>query len=558
MTSRKPKLAIDSFDDDLLTTDHKLLNWLSINFLNVVLVFSILVGFIIRLVASLMASGILHPDEIYQSLEIAHNLVYGYGHIPPEFQLENIGTPSYASSRSYIFPLMIAMIMQLGELFNLDYHYGILPLIKVMLAIKSTLLIPVIYKLVKLITEDKLTSVIAALYVSFWFRIVEFTVRSFYNTFFLPYLFYGIYRVIYLTKSNKKFEIKDYLAITLGLGTVTYVRVDLLIIVFAVLLMNFNFKSLKKYSVIAILGILGWIIGAIIDFRYYQKFMVVPIHWFQFNIIESNSDWFGLSSPIFYIDKLIRDDSLIFFTILSTLCIIILLVYYKRKIKDFPNYSNLSKGLIDFYGASVISWFLYSNPWRVDGSHKELRFAISALILTLITFSVSTTVCATLLSEFLSRLPRVNNLPNIRVQKKHFYFILITLMITSFSFSTYSGYTTRYHDEAFDDVNDALIYVGNQDNVESVTVLTSWYYTGGYSYLHLDVEIDNYSLNNPETHSSNKFFVERIIRLNLSNYFVLPTYQLIGNDWLHDYLPDNGWIMSLNIEDRCEVWSTNN
>ncbi len=556
MTSRKPKLAIESFDDDLLTTDHKLLNWISKNFLDIILVVSILVGFVIRLIASLMASGILHPDEVYQSLEIAHNLVYGYGHIPPEFRLENIGTPSYASSRSYIFPLLIAMIMHLGEFFNLDYHYGILPLIKVILAINATLLIPVTYKLAKILTEDKLTSVIATLYVSFWFRIVEFTVRSFYNTFFLPYLFYGIYRVIYLTKSNKKFETKDYLGIIFGLGMVSYVRVDLLIIIFAVVIMNFNLKSLKKYPVIALLGIIGWIISAIIDYSYYRKFMVVPIHWFQFNIIESNSDWFGLSSPTFYIQELIRGDFLVFFTVLSTFCILFLLIYYKKKMKDFPNYPNLSKSLINLFGASIISWFLYSNPWRVEGSHKELRFAISALVLSLITFAVATTIFATLLSEFLSRLPRINKIPNIKIHKSHFYFILIILLFASFSFSTYRGFTTRYHDESFDDVNDALIYVGNQDNVESVTVMTSWYYTGGYSYLHQDVEVDYYTLTNPDTHSGNKFFVERIIRQNLSNYFVLPTYQLIGNEWLYEYLTVHGWIMSLNIEDRCEVWST--
>lgn len=549
------KLAIDSFDDDLQTIDSNLLRWISNNFLDIILVFSVSAGFIIRLVASLMASGVLHPDEIYQSLEIGHNLVYGYGRIPLEFQLENTGTPSYASSRSYIFPLIIAMIMQLGEFFNLDYHYGILPMIKVMLAINATLLIPVTYKLVKVVTEDKLTAVIATLYVTFWFRIVEFTVRSFYNTFFLPYLFYGLYRVIYLTKSNKKFELKDYLAIVLGLGIVSYVRLDLLIIIFALLLMKFNYKSIKKYPIIVLLGVSGWIIGALIDLRFYNKFMVVPIHWFQFNIIESNSDWFGLNSSSYYIEELIIGDHLRFFTTVSTLCILILIKNYNRKIRDFPKYLNQSKGLIDLYGASVISWFLYSNPWRTEGSHKELRFAISALLLSLMAFAASTTVFATLLTEFFSRIPKINKIPIIKIHKVRIYFILVFLLMTSLSISTYQGYNGRYHDESFDDINDALIYVGNQDNVESVTVLTSWYYTGGYSYMHLDVEWDFYTLTDPNTYSSSKFIVQRIIRQNLSNYFVLPTYQLIGNDWLHDYLISHGWIMSLNIDDRCEVWT---
>jgi hypothetical protein len=163
-----------------------------------------------------------------------------------------------------------------------------------------------------------------------------------------------------------------------------------------------------------------------------------------------------------------------------------------------------------------------------------------------------------LISEFLSRLPRINKIPNIGIKKRYIYFILVFLLVLSFSISSYQGYTNRYHVEGFDDVNDALIYVGTQNDVESVTVLTAWYYTGGYSYLHLDVELDFYTLTNPDTFSFNKYMVQKIIRLNLSNYFVLPTYQLIDNNWLTTYLIDHGWIMTLNIEDRCEVWEVNN
>lgn len=51
------------------------------------------------------------PDEYWQSLEVAHNMVFGYGHKTWEWT---------AGIRSYIPPLLIAIIYKLLALINFD------------------------------------------------------------------------------------------------------------------------------------------------------------------------------------------------------------------------------------------------------------------------------------------------------------------------------------------------------------------------------------------------------------------------------------------------------
>jgi hypothetical protein len=50
--------------------------------------------------------GIVWPDEIYQSLEQAHRLVFGYGFVPWEFQ---------DGARSWLFPGTLAAVLEVGK-----------------------------------------------------------------------------------------------------------------------------------------------------------------------------------------------------------------------------------------------------------------------------------------------------------------------------------------------------------------------------------------------------------------------------------------------------------
>jgi hypothetical protein len=60
---------------------------------------------VILRVAALIPYSLHHPDEIFQYLEQAHRLVFGYGVIPWEYRY---------GMRSWVVPLLITMPMKLG------------------------------------------------------------------------------------------------------------------------------------------------------------------------------------------------------------------------------------------------------------------------------------------------------------------------------------------------------------------------------------------------------------------------------------------------------------
>lgn len=72
-------------------------------------VFTILL--IIRILSVFLIQTHYTADEYWQSLEIAHNLIFGYGYLTWEWIL---------SIRSYIHPLIFAVFYQIFYIFNCD------------------------------------------------------------------------------------------------------------------------------------------------------------------------------------------------------------------------------------------------------------------------------------------------------------------------------------------------------------------------------------------------------------------------------------------------------
>src|SRR5438445_9338091 len=72
---------------------------------------SLFLGAAIRVWLSFNDDGIYWPDEIYQSLEPAHRLVFGYGIVPWEF---------IDGARNWAFPAFVAGLFQVGRLFGDD------------------------------------------------------------------------------------------------------------------------------------------------------------------------------------------------------------------------------------------------------------------------------------------------------------------------------------------------------------------------------------------------------------------------------------------------------
>lgn len=89
---------------------------------------SLAAGLLLRLWLAFHDDGIFWPDEIYQSLEPAHRVVFGYGLQPWEFAV---------GARNWAFPGFVALLLELFALLGLTDPHAYVPAIRVVFCVLS-------------------------------------------------------------------------------------------------------------------------------------------------------------------------------------------------------------------------------------------------------------------------------------------------------------------------------------------------------------------------------------------------------------------------------------
>ena len=68
---------------------------------------------LLRMIMAVLSKSYHHPDETYQSVEVAHHLVFGRGYLTWEWTTKN-------PIRSYLHPLIFAGLFAMLKTLNLD------------------------------------------------------------------------------------------------------------------------------------------------------------------------------------------------------------------------------------------------------------------------------------------------------------------------------------------------------------------------------------------------------------------------------------------------------
>jgi hypothetical protein len=213
---------------------------------------------------------------------------------------------------------------------------------------------------------------------------------------------------------------------------------------------------------------------------------------------------------------------------------------------------------IRIYCLNVLSWAISSNIWT-DASHKEIRFNSLNLVFLLILFSFAIWEGIKFVSDLifmvdLSSIRRYNyNWSLTKVRK-----VIAILFILFFTFQSFYYHSHRGYVENFDDVNKALIFVGQQEEVDNVIILGHWYLSGSYTYLHksMSTEISYINLVDPKTSLDTMENLEQILKdLGGNDYLIVPVYQLeIDKDYLNNIFIENQIEIIENVENRTYVY----
>ena len=157
----------------------------------------IALGIIINIVYALRSPTFYHPDEVYQTLEIAHNYVYGYGIVSWEWKLGSWVTPAnpdgYGPIRSLITPILFSLAFIIGEGLNFNYWQMTLPLIRIILVLNFLTGLYIASKLLKNLSyknyfhSDKIFLILTLFYHEF----IIYGSKTITNTLVVPLVFYS-------------------------------------------------------------------------------------------------------------------------------------------------------------------------------------------------------------------------------------------------------------------------------------------------------------------------------------------------------------------------------
>ena len=496
----------------------------------------IIIGWIIRVILAVNTGGMVHPDEIYQSLEIAHEMKYGYGYKPWEFQIPE--TPDDdGAARSYLFPLLYYYIFELCELFSIPYQInGTLLVVRLFSATYCTLLIPIIYFFSKeLLPRQKpphLISLFSAFLVTVWFQFPFFGIRTLTNSFVTPIIFGALYLHLRTTKKREelslvKISIFEFFTGAL-LALACALRVDSIVFFapFFLLRHQNNLKMIFQYFVLAIgFGVMFFFQG-LTDLYFFGVFLASPINWYQYNIVEGKSSIYGVAPFDYYFKRIL------FFPFYSVNALLLVGMLIFRIQTVLHRFSGKVHDVWLFATLELLIWSLMSLIVVSLVEHKELRFLCSLFPLLMMLFAVVMKEYFMIIGEIYNYLHE-NVFPRINVIRKHSHeelalFQLGLLLLAGLFAVNESIRSSDTVDWAFfHDVNKALEWVGDQENSTGVVVFSQWFYTGGWSYLHKNISMRFY--NDPGLQPFNwrniwqrDFLTQQITEFN---YLVSPHYQ---------------------------------
>jgi GPI mannosyltransferase 3 len=172
-----------------------------------------IVGFLLRINEAVHISNLAHPDEIYQTLEPAHRLAYGYGIVTWEWR---------DGIRSWLLPLLLAGVMRCTGWMGQGSD-GYLLAIRLLLAASSMVTIWFGYVWAKR-TCGPIAAVISAAVCACWYEIVGFAPRAMPEVLAIHVLLVGLYLGAYPGQLSKN---RDLFLAGVSFGIAMSLRIQL-------------------------------------------------------------------------------------------------------------------------------------------------------------------------------------------------------------------------------------------------------------------------------------------------------------------------------------------
>lgn len=409
---------------------------------------SLLLGFVLRAHLVFTDDGINWPDEIYQSFEPAHRLVFGHGLVAWEF-LEG--------ARTWAVPGFVAVWLGLCKLVGADSPTTYIPVVKLVFGVLSLIAALGVYRLARTLGARELESSVAAATWSLCVLALYFSARAMSENLAAVLVVWGV--ALALDEGSTR-EQRIGGASLLGLATLARLQAAVVCVVVLVVLLSRLKRTGLKPVLETFATLVGWalVYGAWDAAAWHSLptakaggFFHSAVVYYRFNIVENRGAGWGTAPWPYYFVHLFRTMPGV-----SLALGISLLITLKRA---WPV-------------AAILAAFLALHLF-VD--HKELRFILPVMPLA----------CA-LPAVALSLLPA-------RPARLGLVLLGLVLMVSAWNRRTLTmgevgSYGDRPNSSAWDDfgpVNRLMLAASKQGDVCGLRIDAAHLaWTGGTTYLH--------------------------------------------------------------------------
>lgn len=406
----------------------------------------------LRAVAAVLNRGIYWPDEIYQTLEPAHWLVFGYGLHPWEY---------IQGARGWALPAAIAGIFKASQLAGMGQAGTYLAIVRMVFALVGVLTVIATYRLARRLGASTLATAVGTSVCSLWAPMVYFAPRAMAETASALPVVVGLSLAIPEDASRRSRILGSAL-----LGAAVLLRLHSALFCVGLMAVWVARRNLKATLDVSVVLVASALILGLVDWVTWGGWFQSAIVYLRFSLSGGSEAWGR--QPIEYY----------FSTLLGLPGLVGVLLLPLALLGGIRSRALLAVTAIFLLGHSVVP-------------HKELRFIVPAIPL----------LCA-LAALGMEQLRRTMNRP---VFMAAGILMLATsvfsaLMLPQLTFGDLGAYlASRPQASAWDDsaaVNGLILAAGEQGDLCGLRVYgPSLPWTGGYSYLNRRVPM--YAVDKP-------------------------------------------------------------
>lgn len=285
-------------------------------------IFIFITAFIFRLYAALTSIAHAHPDEIFQTVEMAHKIAFGKGFVFWEFKV---------GARSWFLPGIFAGIYKILDFMGVKDPFYLNFGLKIFLCFLHSLSISVFYLIFRKWVNDRFTAFFFTLPLALSYILSYISVRTLSETTALPIMIFTIYQTIKYTE-NYKYRHLVFAIVLSGIAFMIRFQTAAFALGIAA---AFLFTSKKPFRTSIIFGTCYTamiLLQGLLDKLTWGKFMHSFITYYTYNIIKGVANKHGISPWFFYLKQISMNfNPAIYISALIFVVIVLFSFKYKKK-----------------------------------------------------------------------------------------------------------------------------------------------------------------------------------------------------------------------------------